>query len=215
MVEGNAAPGAPTYGIDSAIPDQHALADPPADRSRDLIDPEYPMADGFTPALRYRSWRGDSGGRAVRQIVIHITCGQPDHTRTVKFFQNPTSDGQPKWVSAHYVVGQGGQIVQMVRHDDVAYHASSANDHTIGIEHCARPAGEWGHDDPGFPPTDDQYRASASLVRWLCDTYGLPLDRAHIVGHAEADPHTTHSNCPNGSWDWDYFMDLVWQDPQG
>ena len=46
-----------------------------------------------------------------------------------------------------------------------------------------------------FPkcPTNNQYRSSAALVSWFCVSYGLPVDRTHMVGHAEADTHTTHT----------------------
>jgi hypothetical protein len=47
------------------------------------------------------------------------------------------------------------------------------------------------------------------LTRWLCDTYGIPCDRTHILGHSEAHPATTHTGCPNAVWDWDYFMGMV------
>src|SRR4029434_2401733 len=37
----------------------------------------------------------------------------------------------------------------------------------------------------------------------------VPKDRTHILGHAEADPNTTHTACPNAVWDWEYYMGLV------
>lgn len=194
-------------GIDGPVPDQLELAEPPPDRegARELA--EYPDSESFTPALRFRH---GGAGRQIERIVIHITCGQADYRRTVRYFQNPTRDGQPVYASAHYVVGQGGQVVQMVRHQDIAYHAGHANSGSIGIEHVARPPREWGHSDPGFPPTLEQYQASARLVRFLAEQHQVPLDREHVLGHAEADHGTTHENCPNGAWDWDLYMQLLW-----
>src|SRR5262249_43110446 len=61
----------------------------------------------------------------------------------------------------------------------------------------------------GLRPTEDEYKASAALVAWLCAQYGLPIDRDHILGHSEADPKTSHTDCPNAVWDWDHYMDLV------
>jgi V8-like Glu-specific endopeptidase len=89
----------------------------------------------------------------------------------------------------------------MVHHNDVAWHASRANGDSIGIEHVANTR--------GLLPTETQYCNSAALVRWLCEQYGIPMDRQHILGHAEADTRTTHSACPNAVWNWDYFMGMV------
>jgi hypothetical protein len=41
--------------------------------------------------------------------------------------------------------------------------------------------------------------ASARLVAWLCKQRGLPATRDVIKGHAEADPDTTHADCPEKS----------------
>ena len=112
-------------------------------------------------------------------------------------------------VSAHYAVGQDGEVIQMVRNGDIAYHASSANSDSIGIEHGARTPGAFGKNDAGLFPTDVQYRESARLVCWLASCFGIPKDRAHILGHSEADTKTTHTQCPNAVWDWDMFMTLV------
>lgn len=179
-----------------------------AERGSSDEPPEYLEAESFTPARHFYRWSG-AAERAVDRIVIHITAGQADYQRTVKYFQDPTRSGQPVKVSAHYVVGRGGEVVQMVRHNDIAYHACTANRRSIGIEHCARPPRTFSSSDPGMMPTQAQYESSARLVRYLCALYGLPMDRTHIVGHAEADPDTTHTSCPTGAWDWDAFMDVL------
>ncbi len=90
----------------------------------------------------------------------------------------------------------------MVKHSDVAFHAHGANSDSIGIEHVAR-------SKPRTPPTETEYSASAALVRWLCDNFSIPVDRTNILGHSEADPKTSHADCPNSVWDWDYFMEMV------
>ena len=63
--------------------------------------------------------------------------------------------------------------------------------------------------DVGFPPTTAQYEASVRLVRFIAEQHQVPLDREHILGHCEADPGTTHTNCPIGAWDWDLYMQLL------
>jgi N-acetyl-anhydromuramyl-L-alanine amidase AmpD len=167
--------------------------------------PEYQQASRFEPAAagNFRVWTKPQP-RPIRRIVIHITSGHENINGTIGWFQNPRAG-----VSAHYIVGRNGEVVQMVRHNDVAFHAHLANTDSIGIEHVAREPREFGPKDPGMFPTAVQYCASAALVRWLCDQFGIPIDRTHILGHSEADPNTTHTNCPNAVWEWDYFMDMV------
>ncbi|GAB3334119.1 N-acetylmuramoyl-L-alanine amidase [Marilutibacter aestuarii] len=185
------------HGIEAPIPDDVATARAQSRSPRALAAPapEYPQADRFV-AAHSGNFRATSGARRIERIVIHITDGGANINGTIGWFQNPQAR-----VSAHYVVGQDGEVVQMVRHDDVAWHARSANGTSIGIEHVANTR--------GLRPTPAQMCASAALVTWLCDRYGIPADRSHVLGHAEADTATTHTGCPNAVWDWDYFMDMV------
>ncbi|MFB8083871.1 peptidoglycan-binding protein [Streptomyces sp. NPDC055992] len=137
-----------------------------------------------------------TAGRTAKidKIVIHVTQGS--YAGSISWFQDPVSE-----VSAHYVVrSSDGQITQMVRDADTAYHARSANASSLGIEH------EGFIDDPTWF-TDAMYRSSAALTASLCDTYGIPKDRAHIIGHSEA-PGNDHTD-PGPYWDWDRYMELV------
>ncbi|MFI6858697.1 peptidoglycan-binding protein [Streptomyces sp. NPDC050421] len=131
---------------------------------------------------------------AIDKVVVHVTQGS--YAGSISWFQDPVSE-----VSAHYVVrSSDGQITQMVRDSDTAYHARSANASALGIEH------EGFIDDPSWF-TDSMYRASAALTAYLCDRYGIPKDRAHIIGHSEA-PGNDHTD-PGAYWDWTRYMELV------
>ncbi|WP_406090939.1 peptidoglycan-binding protein [Streptomyces sp. NBC_01013] len=131
---------------------------------------------------------------AIDKVVIHVTQGS--YAGSISWFQDPVSE-----VSAHYVVrSSDGQITQMVRDSDTAYHARSANASALGIEH------EGFIDDPSWF-TDSMYRSSAALTAYLCDRYGIPKDRAHIIGHSEA-PGNDHTD-PGPYWDWTRYMELV------
>lgn len=131
---------------------------------------------------------------AISQVVVHVTQGS--YAGSISWFQNPTAQ-----VSSHYVVrSSDGEVTQMVRDADTAYHARSANASSLGIEH------EGFVDDPSWF-TDAMYRSSAALTRHLCDAHGIPKDRAHIIGHNEA-PGNDHTD-PGPNWDWDYYMELV------
>ncbi|WP_330456395.1 amidase [Streptomyces sp. NBC_00820] len=153
--------------------------------------PDYPSAL-WVPAdpANYAVGRTAS----ISKVVIHVTQGS--YAGTISWFQNPSAE-----VSAHYVVrSSDGQITQMVRDKDTAWHARSGNASGIGIEH------EGYIDNPSWF-TDAMYRSSAALTAYLCDRYGIPKDRAHIVGHSEV-PGNDHTD-PGPNWNWTYYMQLV------
>jgi len=132
----------------------------------------------------------------VKYVVIHVT--QETYQNTIGIFQDPASQ-----VSAHYVVrSSDGKITQMVHEKDVAWHAGNwtYNTQSIGIEH------EGWVDDPAWF-TDAMYRSSAALTRAICNKYGIPKDRSHIIGYVEV-PGATHTD-PGPYWNWDYYMALV------
>ena len=134
--------------------------------------------------------------RTIERIVIHITDRRPNIAGPVSWFKNPDAK-----VSAHYIVGQDGEVVQMVAHNDVAWHAGSANGTSIAMVQVAIPR--------GLMPPPVQLAASAALVDWLCAQYGIPADRDHILGHAEADGRPTHRACPKAVWAWDPYYGML------
>ena len=173
--------------------------------------PDYPAASRFVPANARNFRAGRRRGAVIDRIVIHITAGGPRIDGTIGWFQNGERINSQTGVqagpsSAHYIVGRDGEVVQMVRNADTAYHASSANSRSIGIEHNANKPYRLNRRD--LPPTQVQYQASAHLVAWLASQYSVPLDRTHIVGHIEATPGDNH-DCPSSYWDWDAYMQCV------
>ena len=111
-----------------------------------------------------------------------------------------------------------GDITQSVRESHFAWHAKCWNPFTIGTEH------EGFVSNPAWY-TEAMYQASAGLQRHLCDTYGIPKDRNHIIGHNEWQNSTwtswmaanfprmratcnTHTD-PGQYWNWSHFMALI------
>ncbi|MEV0491790.1 peptidoglycan-binding protein [Streptomyces atratus] len=159
--------------------------------------PDYPSAL-WVPADPNNFTKGRSA--PIDKVIIHVTQGS--YSGSISWFQDPTSE-----VSAHYVIrSSDGQITQMVRNSDTAYHARGSNASALGIEH------EGFIDDPSWF-TDAMYRSSAALTRALCDRYGIPKDRAHIIGHSEA-PGNDHTD-PGPYWDWARYMSYVGGDKSG
>ena len=158
--------------------------------------PQYPYAIGFVPAAKTNFTRRNRDVDDINRVIIHITDG-PKASSAISTFATKKN---PKKTSAHYVIDRNGDIWQMVFEKDVAHHASSASRDSIGIEHAA---------NRKHPATSTQYLASALLVRHLCTKYGIPRDRQHILGHAEASPGTSHRGCPTSGWVWSDYMRLV------
>ncbi|MGA4993182.1 N-acetylmuramoyl-L-alanine amidase [Nonomuraea bangladeshensis] len=141
--------------------------------------------------------------RHVDYIVIHDTEGG--------YGGIPTMVRDPKYVSWHYTIrSRDGHVAQHVRTNDLAWHAGNwdVNTRSIGIEHEGYLAkgGAW--------YTEAMYRSSARLVRYLANKYGVPLDRAHILGHDNV-PGTTPQTVagmhddPGPYWDWAHYFELM------
>lgn len=111
--------------------------------------------------------------RIITKIIIHTMEGT--FNGTVSWFQNPKSKS-----SAHYLVGLKGQVSQMVKESDTAYHATNYpyNLSSIGIE-C---------EDGGKPVsvrTDALYESVAQLVADIAKRYGIVINRSNVLKHNE------------------------------
>jgi hypothetical protein len=132
----------------------------------------------------------------LRYMVLHITEGS--YSGAISWFQNETSD-----VSAHFVIrSSDGEVTQMVRIKDIAWHAgnSTYNREGIGFEHegFVSSASWW---------TDAIYRASTNTARYLAKLHNIPRTRTNFVMHREV-PGVTKS-CPGPFFDPDYYLKLV------
>jgi hypothetical protein len=143
------------------------------------------------------------GPLAVRCIVIHVTEGS--FWGSVRWLRN-----QRAHASSHFVVSRSGRIVQLVHLSDIAWHAGNwrINAESVGIEHEG-----WTGDPAGF--TQAQYRASARLAAYLARRSLMPIDRAHLIGHAQVPgPRgglggSSHHTDPGRYWNWREYLQLV------
>lgn len=143
----------------------------------------------YTPSNRPRA-------HPLHYVIIHVA--QTTYSGTLSVFRNPANK-----VSAHYVVrSSDGHVAQCVRESDIAWHAGNwdYNTRSIGIEH------EGWVDRPGYF-TDALYERSARLTAAICGRYGIPRNRAHIIGHHEV-PGSDHTD-PGRHWDWKRYLRLV------
>jgi hypothetical protein len=175
---------------------------PAAGKAATVASPDYPPA-AWVPANPANFSSADRPhDYPIDLIVIHDIEGS--YGGAIQWFQNPSAQG-----SAHFVVSQQGQVTQMVAEHDIAWHAGNwdYNTRAIGIEH------------EGFASCTDcytqaEYNASAQIIASICSRWGVPLDRNHVIGHAEVpDPFNPgqfggagHHTDPGRYWNWSYYM---------
>ncbi|MCX5418993.1 N-acetylmuramoyl-L-alanine amidase [Streptomyces sp. NBC_00078] len=170
------------------------LPDPRAGAQAQAVD--YPSAEWLPATTSNYTVSNRPTAYPVDRVIIHVT--QETYPDALSIFQNPQ-----KQVSAHYLVRSAdGHVAQCVREADIAWHAGNwdYNTRSIGIEH------EGWVDRPAYF-TDALYEQSASLTAAICTRFGLPKDRAHIIGHYEV-PGTDHTD-PGPNWDWTRYIRLV------
>ncbi len=141
-----------------------------------------------------------SGTSYLRRCDISVSCHY-----TVNGLKDSSSDAAP------------GEISQLVREANYAWHATCWNRYSLGVEH------EGFVSNPAWF-TESMYQASALLYRHFCDKFGIAKDRNHIVGHnaksssawcsyAAAnfgiDPYCNSHTDPGSYWDWSHYMSLI------
>jgi len=160
-------------------------------------------------------------GTAITGVAIHYTQGT--YAGALAWFRNCNANA-----SAHYIIrSSDGQITQMVREQDKAWHVGSANGYTIGIEHEA-------YGDIASFFTEVMYQTSADLVRDIClrhpnistqrSFYRDTLDDGTVLnsglhslggstactqirGHQHF-PNQTHTD-PGPFWNWNHYYHLL------
>ena len=121
----------------------------------------------FKPSPHKSSRRGCS----ISAIILHFTANAT-LAACVRWFQSPSSK-----VSAHYVIGRDGQVVQMVQEHEKAWHAGMAsldgdpyvNSMSIGIELVNW--GELRHEDEQYYCWPDDFKRPYDVAK-----YGAPRE---------------------------------------
>jgi N-acetylmuramoyl-L-alanine amidase len=179
-------------------------------------EPKFPEWVEWTASPHHSERRAEQ----VTAIIYHYTAGG-SLRGTVKWFQNADSK-----VSAHYVIGKDGTVVQMVALDRAAWHAGTSvlagvegvNHFSIGFEivnwgKLTRRDGKFftytGSEYQGPEPiaaesafwepyTDAQYRALIRLTTALLDKYPI----RHLTGHSDVATPKGRKIDPGPAFDW-------------
>lgn len=134
----------------------------------------------------------------IDTLVIHDTetPGVTEARAIVNWFRHPRS-----LVSAHYIIGKAGELVQCVPDERRAWHAGPSqfngrekvNDFSIGIELVNAQTGK-------DPFTEAQYRTLALLTVDLMRRHCIPL--AHLTGHRHVTNYPSIKRDPADNFDW-------------
>ena len=105
----------------------------------------------------------------VTDIVLHYV-GNPGTTaqQNHDFFDQPDTT-----VSAHFLVGLDGEIIQCIPLDEVSSASNERNGDTISIEVC--------HPDATGQFNQKTYDSLVKLTAWLCDY--CDIGRDHVIRH--------------------------------
>lgn len=140
-----------------------------------------------------------ASGAGVDFLIMHYT-GMPGD-QALKYYLNDVHDEENGRISAHYLILENGEIIQVVDEDKRAWHAGRSywrgirdiNSHSIGIE-----LANAGHYD-GNPPF-----AAAQLesLKYLClDIMGrYHLRPQDVLGHSDIAPGRRFDPGPRFPW---------------
>jgi len=116
--------------------------------------------------------------RRIKDIVVHYV-GNPGTTAQEN---RDYFDSDQSTVSAHFVVGLDGEIIQCIPLSEQSSASNNRNVDTISIEVC--------HPDASGEFTVASYNATVKLCVWLCEQFGL--DQNDIIRHYDV----TGKLCP-------------------
>jgi N-acetylmuramoyl-L-alanine amidase len=151
-----------------------------------------PLAELVVPSPNVGLRRG---GQQPDILLLHYT-GMRSAESARHWLCDPRSE-----VSCHYLVEEGGRIIQMVGEEMRAWHAgisywageTDINSRSIGIE-IHNPGHEFGYRD--FPAP--QMRSVIALARDIVARHGIPGHR--VLGHSDVAP--SRKSDPGEKFDW-------------
>lgn len=130
----------------------------------------------------------------INGIVIHYTANPGTTAKQNRDYFEGLRFSRVTKVSAHFIIGLEGEIIQCVPTGEIAYASNDRNHDTISIETC--------HPDETGQYTEETYDSLVELTAWLCGKF--QLDEDDVIRHYDV----TGKACPL------YFVDHedAWED---
>lgn len=170
--------------------------------------PTIPGATGGAPkpaviSMPSPNYSNRPDGMAIDTLIMHHTSSAADAQHIGSFFSQKAAK-----VSAHYVVGKDGTIIQCVDDSLDAWHAGvsaflgrkNVNGFSIGIEMC-------NVGDGVDPYTDAQYKALGKLVAYILDAHHIKWD--HVTGHKDIALPKGRKDDPSPNFSYDRMKQEV------
>lgn len=114
--------------------------------------------------------------KGIKKIVVHWVANPKSTAKNNRDYFENLKNQTRLYVSAHYIVGLNGEIIQCIPEDEISYHAGNLdmNYKSIGIECC--------HQDSKGRFNDDTYDSLIDLVADLCIKYNLD-PKTDVIRH--------------------------------
>ena len=136
---------------------------------------------------------------AIEYIVIHYLGNPKTSAQENRDYFESLKDLKDVSMSANYVIGVDGEIIECVPPGEIAFASNEMNCKSISIENC--------HLDDTGRFTEDTYEACVKLTAWLAEEYDI--DREHIIRHYDV----TGKACPlyyvENEDKWEAFLDDI------
>lgn len=104
----------------------------------------------------------------VKSIFVHYTANPGTSAAQNRSYFEQQKDMHQASVSAHFIIGYEGEILQCVPLDEIAYAVQSRNYDSVSVECCYKA------EDGSF--TQETYDSLISLLAWLTDVYDLETE---------------------------------------
>ncbi|MFM7204759.1 MAG: N-acetylmuramoyl-L-alanine amidase [Myxococcota bacterium] len=155
--------------------------------------PDFPDAS-WQPACASNVSQSSRGASDITQVIVHETGGS--FSQALSTYQSCSSAD-----AVHYLVAEGGGIVQLVEEVDIVTHTNVATADNASVQ--VELEGLAGQGDT----PEATYYAAAALIRNICERQGIPMTRAYLLGADEISGSGQAD--PGVGFDWDYLLYLI------
>lgn len=131
----------------------------------------------------------------VTTIVVHWV-GNPNTSAKANRNYFESLKDKKIFASSHYIIGLEGEILQCIPENEIAYHATSANSYSIGIENC--------HPDWEGKFNSKTYGSLVELCADICKRYGLNPTK-DIIRHYDVSKKVCPKYYVNHPEAWESF----------
>lgn len=186
--------------VDSLLQESSTIRFETEPETEPVTENPVPRPDIDEQLLTVNEWsRPGDKVDSIDYVVIHY-LGNPKTTaqQNHDYFES-LKDLQDTYMSANFIVGLEGEIIECVPPGEIAYASNDKNHVSLSIENC--------HLDDSGRFTESTYETLVHLTAWVVCEY--QLDREHIIRHYDV----TGKECPlyfvEHEDKWEEFRDEV------